>query len=271
MNKMFVITHKDYQFPNNSLYIPLLVGANNNTFNSNHKCLYDNMKDNISDKNKNYCELTGLYWIWKNSNYGIVGLCHYRRYFFKNRYTKSLSKILSEDDIINILKENDIILPQKKYLIDGSVYKDYANHHNIKDLELCIDIIKNKYPEYLSSINKVMGNNYLYPYNMFIMKKEYLDNYCSWLFDILSELELKIDIDSYDDYNKRLYGFLSERLFNVWIYHNKLKICTKHVNNIEENVWLELMKNKLRLFLSLISKNTFIKKLIYSKRKKKVL
>lgn len=41
----------------------------------------DNTGDNISFKNKSYCELTTQYWAWKNVEAEYYGFCHYRRYF----------------------------------------------------------------------------------------------------------------------------------------------------------------------------------------------
>ena len=77
--KILVVTHKDYWMPNNEIYLPILVG--NNKVKNNY--LRDNTGDNISKKNKNYCELTALYWAWKNLDNKYIGLCHYRRYFSK--------------------------------------------------------------------------------------------------------------------------------------------------------------------------------------------
>ena len=51
-----------------------------------------------------------------------------------------------------------------------------------------------------------------------------MDQYCEWLFDILKKLESKVDISDYDNYQQRIYGFLAERLLNVYCKHNKLKI-----------------------------------------------
>lgn len=79
-----------------------------------------------------------------------------------------------------------------------------------------------------------MEGNTLYLFNMMILNKHTFDNYCAWLFDILFELEKKVSLEGYSDYQKRIYGFLSERLLNVWILHNNLKCCPIGVINIEQ-------------------------------------
>ena len=69
---------------------------------------------------------------------------------------------------------------------------------------------------------------------MFIARKEIFDSYYNWLFDILFELENRTNLDDYDEYNKRLYGFMSERLFNVWlIKHSELNVQKMPVYNID--------------------------------------
>jgi len=259
MNKIFIITHKDYLFPQNNIYKPLLVGAYKNKLIKCKEYYKDNVYDNISEKNENYCELTGLYWLWKNifkfeKEITNIGLVHYRRYFINKN-----NKVISEEEIDDILKDNDIILPEKRYTIDGNNYNDYGEHHFIKDLDECKKIIDEKYPEYSFSFDKIMNRNYLYPFNMFIMKYRYLNDYCSWLFDILFELEQNITTDGYDKYQKRIFGFLAERLFNIWIDQNCLKIKELKVHNVEKNKLVEKIDKTSR---KVISNSKFFKYII---------
>lgn len=248
--KIFVITHKTYDFPNEKIYSPLLVGANKNIIEYSGEYYTDNKGDNISDKNGNYCELTGLYWIWKNyKKSDFVGLVHYRRYFFKKRFSNKMKDIYNNEEINKIMKENDIILANKKYAIDGNNYKDYKEHHHINDLDMCRKIIEKKYPKYIKAFDVVMDRDYLYPFNMFVMNKDLMNEYCEWLFDILYDLEKNIDISKYDNYNSRIYGFLAERLFNIWIEYKKLKIKTCFVNNIESNVLMEHIQNFIKCII----------------------
>lgn len=177
----------------------------------------------------------------KNDNSDIVGLTHYRRYFFNNIFSNSFKNIINKEKIIKILNNYDIIVP-KKYKLGGTVKKQYSQIHNIEDLMKCGEIIKNKNPEYSEAFDKVLKKRKIYTYNMFISRKEVFDDYYKWLFDILFEAEKIIDISNYDNYNKRVYGFLSERLFNVWIEKNKdnLKIKEMPVYNSEEKIVKQL-------------------------------
>lgn len=263
---MYIITHKKYNFPTLGEYIPLVVGANKNKVEISGIVQYDNTGDNISDKNSSFCELTGLYWIYKNSTIdGIVGLSHYRRYFFKSKKV-NLANIVDKKYIEQKLTNADIILPKKKYLIDGNVYNDYKAHHNIKDLDNCISIIEKKYPDYKEATSIIMKRNYLHSFNMFATKKALIDKYCEWLFDVLFELEKETDISKYDDYNKRIYGFLSERLFNIWVLKNNLKICEVDVYNIEENASKENMINLIKRISLLPIIRIITKKVVDRKR-----
>ena len=80
---IFVATHKKFEFPLPDNYIPILVGSYK--FDLSIYQRDDDGEFQISYKNKNYCELTGLYWIWKNIRTDYVGLCHYRRYFINKK------------------------------------------------------------------------------------------------------------------------------------------------------------------------------------------
>lgn len=228
---VYVMTHKKFECPKIDGYLPLHVGKEGKD-NIGYKT--DNTGDNISIKNPNYCELTGLYWIWKNDNYSdIVGISHYRRYFTKQHIFRNTDYFFSMKDIENILEKYDIILPKKE------IYKETAREQYclesgfMSDLDSIRDIITEKYPEYIETYDKIMGQNLMHQFNMLICSKRIYNEYCEWLFDILFELEQKIDLnDGYNDYQKRIYGFLSERLLNVWVYYNKLKIKEVRVVNL---------------------------------------
>ncbi|WP_050183310.1 DUF4422 domain-containing protein [Domibacillus robiginosus] len=239
--KILVATHKEYQMPDEDMYFPLHVGREGK---KDLGYQGDNTNDNISLKNSTYCELTGLYWAWKNINSKYIGLSHYRRYFSNEggltaniNHTKQgekLDNILSEKNARDLLKHYNIILPKKRNYYIETVWSHYKNAHHIKDLEETKRIISEKHPSYINSFERVMKRRKLHLYNMFIMKKEDFDKYCEWLFDILFELEKKVDISGYDAYQKRIFGFIGERLFNVWLEENQLKYKELNVFNVEK-------------------------------------
>ncbi len=230
---IYVVTHKKYDIPEMEGYIPIQVGA---ALNADLGYLKDSGGDNISAKNKNYCELTALYYIWKNKPQDdIAGLVHYRRYFYTKRTLDPKKNILTYSQAKDILKEYDIIVPYKMRRKGNTIKEDYAIHHNVRDYEECRNIISEQCPEFLGAFDAVSESKELFQYNMMVCSKPLFDEYCQWIFDILFELESRIDITDYDAYNQRIYGFLSERLFNVWVMHKGLKVKKLEVFNIEDS------------------------------------
>ncbi len=231
--KILVCCHKLDSFKSDDVYMPIHVGKATSSVDLGIQG--DDEGDNISAKNANYCELTGLYWAWKSlKNVDYIGLCHYRRYFnFNKRGTLLRNYTLADNiddldlDVPSITKLfscNDIVLTKPK-VYRYSLYVNYCKCHLSKDINLVEDIIINKYPEYERSIEQVIHrNNKLSHYNMFIMKWSDFDKYCEWLFSILQEAEKKIDVSNYDATQGRVYGYIAERLLNVYVYHNKMRV-----------------------------------------------
>ena len=228
--KMFIITHKPFSKPNIVGYYSLLVGANKNKFPDSD--YFDNEGENISDKNKNFCELTGLYWIWKNDNSDIVGLCHYRRYFTHSYFTKSPNSFISNKDLNTLMEKYDVVLPNTRYYKE-TVYEAVNIAPNLKDIEEIKKALCAVQPEYLLDFENFLKGNEAYLYNMIITKREILNKYCEWLFSILFYIESDYDISKEDDYRQRLFGFLSERLIYVWVNHNIRKDKIKHIRVVK--------------------------------------
>lgn len=182
----------------------------------------DNVGDNISDKNKRYCELTVLYWAWKNDNADYVGISHYRRKFHLN--AADIAAILSGDiDMVVTVPIININTVKGQYLKD----------HDRNDWTILAEAVKKLSPQYTEALEKVGNGTFYYAYNMFIAKKDVLNDYCSWLFPILSYCEEKIG-NKKDTYQNRYIGFLGERLLTVYIAkHQELRVAVAKKHFIE--------------------------------------
>lgn len=171
---------------------------------------FDNTGKNISEQNRQFCELTGLYWIWKNAAEDIVGLCHYRRHF------------LLPDNWAEEVQEKgiDILLPVPLY-VAPSLAENYRERHIAKIWETMMAVLAEQNPKETEEAESFFENNGLYcPCNMLIARKEVFKRLSAWLFPIIFETQKRIGtID--DAYQNRYPGFLSERLISFWCYEHR--------------------------------------------------
>lgn len=212
---VLVATHKPDKVYQDDIYTPIHVGRAVSKFKEEMtEIIGDDTGDNISAKNPRYCELTAIYWAWKNmNNTNYVGLCHYRRYF-KTLYTS--------DKINFVLKEYDVVLPSPIYYpftMEDKLYRAVCE----EDVAIFYQVIDKLYPEYKKSVLKYMHGNKDIAFNMFICSKEIFDKYCEWLFHILFECEKYIRLSGYSR-AQRIFGHLSEYLLPIYCIHNQLRI-----------------------------------------------
>ena len=233
--KIIVATHKAYQMPADSIYVPVQVGAEGK---ASLGYVVDNTGDNISAKNKNYCELTGLYWAWKNMDADYIGLAHYRRHFSIKSKGDKWASILTAEELATLVHDYDVILPKPRNYFIESNYSQYVHAHHAIDLDTTREIISEKYPGYLKAYDAYMKRTIGHRFNMFIMKKEKFNDYCSWLFDILFELEKRLDISQYNQNDSRVFGFVSERLIDVWLETNSIKYKEIPCMFMEKQNWI---------------------------------
>lgn len=232
-----VIAHKEYRMPEDSIYVPVEVASF-----KHEKQIYnfrDNVGDNISEKNPYFCELTGFYSVYKNLDYDYVGFVHYRRLFLKKGFfvKKSYKNVISEKEILCDLKKYDFILPKKRHYYIENNYVHYTNAHKADALDKTGDIINELYPDYYPFFLKQMKRKTCHLFNMFISNAENTKKYLDWLFSILFELEKRINIDEYKGYDKRVYGFIAERLIDVYIEKNGLTYVEKKYFFTEKQNW----------------------------------
>ncbi|MBQ2886125.1 MAG: DUF4422 domain-containing protein [Alphaproteobacteria bacterium] len=192
-------------------------------------------RNHIAEKNKHFCELTALYWIWKNVTSDVVGLFHYRRLLNLNNHVtriRNLKQIdnlnLTQDRINQLMQKYDVILPVKRpkkiKSTSPTIYEYYAKHHFKEDMDIALDVITKKYPMMKDIAHKIIKEEKQnYVANIILAKKALFDEYAQWLFDVLFDVEKEIhaDVLKRNDYQQRVYGFLAERLLGVFIAYKQ--------------------------------------------------
>ena len=241
-----VMTHKAFTPPPDPLYIPLHVGREAaSSYSRDEKssplsfCVGDNTGDHISEKNCYYSELTGMYWVWKNSHAKVVGTCHYRRYLLNEQ-----GKLFTEAQILSLLRQYDVITT-KELQLNFSYYEGFASHHKILYLDETARVIQEIYPDYAADFQQLVQQKHTYFGNMLIAKKEVYDAYMEWLFSILFEMERRVKVEEEDSYHRRIFGFISEFLQYVWIRHNRLRVDACMVGMLGEKA--EIAEVRCRL------------------------
>lgn len=173
--------------------------------------LTDCTGENISSRNRQYCELTALYWIWKNTKEEIIGLSHYRRHFIFPEQWRD----------IMIWNSIDVILPVPTFVYP-SIEENYRERHDPSDWEYLMEYLRECSPDDYTDAVKVFSGSMYLPCNMFVMRREILDDLCGWMFPILHAVTEHGGTKE-DVYLNRYPGFISERLMTLYFYKNRCK------------------------------------------------
>lgn len=191
--------------------------------------IFDDYKDEISALNFTFCELTGVYNVWKNfingTKNGFIGFCHYRRFW-------------KESELID-LDESSIYIP-KRDIWDTSVYTQYIRHHGTYGMS-CLDFLSNnnRIPIKENHFKQLFTLNRFHPCNMFIMNKSNFNKFSQIFFETLFVIyhNSKYYIDNCDSYQKRFMGFIGERVGNIIINNADYYLGIKSIKEIPiENI-----------------------------------
>lgn len=184
------------------------------------QCL-DCSGDNISVKNKNYCELTVLYWIWKNrlhsasiNDGGYYGLFHYRRWLD-----------LDDADISRLARMDvDAVLPYPT-IHEPDIREHHERYLKHTDWNAMLQALRELSPEYYAAYETVFSQEYLYNYNILIAKAAVFRQYCEWLFPILLRVE-ELSVPKGGERADRYIGYIGENLLTLYF------ICHRNDFNI---------------------------------------
>lgn len=176
----------------------------------------DDAGDSISRRNRQYCELTALYWIWKHDRSAYAGLCHYRRHF---ELGGRMPGMLAGSGIDVVVTHPVLNFP--------SVREVYRRDHAEGDWDAMLEAVRVLSPDCLPAAVEVQNGNWYYGYNMLIARKEILDSYCGWLFPILERCRERCG-EKADPYQNRYLGFLGERLMTVYLKRHESRLRIAH-------------------------------------------
>lgn len=232
--KIFVSTYNKPVDITGSVYVPIQVGKKVSGVDLGY--LGDDTGDNISDKNHYYSEQSGVYWVWKNlkEHPEYVGFCHYRKYptfgvessitDFQTNADK-FNKSYSEKLIYEAIDSADVIAINP-FVYGTTLESMYKRCHISDDFDALHETIKECFADYLKSFEDTLcnGRGTLIPYNVYVMKWELFDEYCKFIFGVFSELEKRIDLNKHVGYQSRVFGYMAERLFTVFMRHKCPKI-----------------------------------------------
>lgn len=251
--KIIVATHKPYWMPDGEMYVPVHAGS---ALSGDIGFTPDNTGDHISEKNPNFCELTALYWAYKNLRSDYLGTSHYRRYFApRGAHGEKKSRIIRRAQMEKLLEKYDVIVPRpRRYYIETN-YSHHSHAHNAQDLDTTRAVIQDLHPEYLDAFDTCMKRTWAHMFNMFVMKRELADAYCEWLFSILFELEKRLDISNYTRNDGRVFGYMGEKLLDVWLTANKIPYHEQPYVFLEKIRWYI----KIKMFL----RRKFIGRIVY--------
>lgn len=185
--------------------------------------IYDMDGDNIASRNTDFCELTALYWAWKNlsvSEYEYVGTSQYRR-----------NLDITAENLLSCKQEDvDVVLPYPMLHVPN-IKEHHTRYTNDAEWQALIDVIAKLYPEYLTDMNRIFESQYMYNYNMLLAKKEVFDEYCEWLFDILFALE---DVIKEREITPAMpyLPFFGENLLTLYFMHNLYRYKIRHTGRM---------------------------------------
>ena len=201
---IYIIKHKEYNNPIPNNYKELYVGN-----------LFEFKKDNINELNPYINEATGLYDIWKNTKEKIVGLCHYRRFFWNN------GDYLKLADAKQILKDYDIIMTNN-VVFDKGIYEQLRLEMPNDNERLILDKYYAKLCEKEPKLEQFFKEKEFAPKEMFVCNRNLLNEYCEWLFDLIIPITKEFIENDSNIIQKRMIGHLTERLFYYYMKDKKI-------------------------------------------------
>lgn len=248
--KIYVACHKKSPVPEHPFLFPIQVGAAL-TQERFPGMIPDNIGQNISEWNRSYCELTAQYWAWKNDTATWQGLFHYRRYLdFRRLYPSNTrvrpywiartptEPVLQEagyepEHLLEQLHSYEAVIPLPEE-VGMTAEQQYATapHHHIYDLHLMMDLLRQDSPQDWRAAEEYLNGTRLLFGNIFLMRRDLLECYCTWLFPLLARYDEQKKVEGYSPQALRVDGYLAERLLGVFLTRQQKNVSIAYVPRI---------------------------------------
>ena len=225
--RILVAAHKPYWMPPDPVYLPVCVGAYKNGPIEGFASDADG--DGISRKNPRYCELTALWWGWRNLSCDALGLTHYRRQFAGS----GERGVLTGSEVRDLLQRVPVVVPKKRRYYIESIASHYAHTHDGAHLEVLRYAVGQVSPNRMNAFDTCMRATSAHMFNMLVMHRDVLDSYCVWLFDVLEIAEKRIDFTGMSAFQERCIGRLGELLLDVWLCSEDMPYVEVAVRELE--------------------------------------
>ncbi len=243
--KLFVCCHERQSVPVHPLLVPLQVG----TALAGERFpgfAHDDGGENISAKNRSYCELTGQYWTWKNVTAGWYGFFHYRRYLYPDPDARLPYIVRREPDLDELgydrfpglIEQYDMVLPKGEDM-RVSVREHYAQAHRAADLALAEELVRAVHPEMGQALDAYLNGTVQYFGNIFIMSRDVFHDHCSWLFPLLEAFDEEVS-----DPLPRTDGYIAERLLGVYAEYRRNELRTLELPRVHFYTGGEYVKKR---------------------------
>lgn len=246
-------------------------------------------KNEVSDDDSNPCsqdvacfgDLSALYWIYKHNQSNYCGFFQPRRYLsftkicteldppvenLDNFSDENVSKLnINQGHILPLLNKYDILTAKRIYFGGSTVRQQFIDEQYTreKDLDLMIEILLEKYPEYSAAVDEYLNSKYGLAFQIFLTKDSIVKDYCGWLFDILFTFRKKMDLKYRNIFEYQAAYRLSEILWAIFLEHNSAKysigyLQTNYIIDIDPPYPMPAFRSEKNVVLAMSCSNEYV-------------
>ncbi len=232
--RIAVAAHKPYWMPDDPMYVPVQAGAiGKETIEGYQRD--DEGDGGISALNPHLSELTVLYWAWKHLEAESIGLSHYRRQFAGS----GKRGVLTHEQAEELLKKSPVVVPKSRNYMIETVGAHFDHTHGSETLDLLLQVVADRSPNSIPALYRKLSDTRMHMFNMFIMRRDLLDAYCSWMFPIVCEIEKRVDYSTASSYEARMPGRLSEFLLDTWLETESIAYAECPLHDMDPVNWVQ--------------------------------